>query len=557
MNWKSYSWGCLTSFLLLFILLATCVLFAFHNISHLHGKQKSLQDSAYLLIDLSSEIIDYRQESSPLWSDKLPLALNLLRSKLTSATKDPQVKGIVLKVSGYSPLSYSHADELAHLLQKFQTQSGKKVFAYIYSCTDSKFLLSSCAEQIFLNPSAAAGISFLGINAKKVFLHSFLEKIGIQVKVVRTGDYKSFGQSFTRDSMSSIAQAEIRKVYGSLFARYQKQLASNLALSTAEVSKIFDQNSKLTFSGESALNLVDSLAYYQDFLDAKNIKNILSIDKYQPKNQESKAKNKIAVVYLSGSIVFDSNSPEQEIDLQSTQDIFAKIKEDETVKAVVVRINSPGGSALASHLIAEQVIKRCTLPIVVSMGSVAASGGYYIASASDYIVADPYSITGSIGVCALLPNIHGLGEKLGINYSGVSFGEFSQSMDISKPHSPQLLSAIQSHIEDVYQEFCYCVARGRNLPLPKVKNLAQGKIYTAEQAKDLHLIDQVGYLEDAIAKAKELSKTEEAELAFYPTQDNWLKTLLRAKLGKVPFLKVLFATHNSLENKDYIQARLW
>ncbi len=557
MNWKSYSWGCLTSFSILLILFVSLVLLAFYNIPRLQNKQKPLQDSTYLLIDLSSEIVDYRQTSSPFWNDNLPLALNILRDKLSSASKDPKVKGIVLKVSDYSPLSYNHANNLAHLLQKFKAQSGKKVFAYIYSCTDGKFLVCSSAEQIFLNPSAAAGISLLGINAKKLFLRSFLDKIGIQVKVVRTGDYKSFGQSFTRDSMSSVAQTEIKKVYGSLFALYQKQLANNLALPIVKVNKMFEESSELTFSGKSALQLVDSLAYYQDFLNSKSIKNIVSIDKYQPKDQKPKAKNKIAIVYLSGSIVFESGIPEQEIDLQSTKNIFDKIAKEKNVKAIIVRINSPGGSALASHLIAKQILKNCQLPVVVSMGSVAASGGYYIASAGDYIMADPYSVTGSIGVCALLPNVHELGKKLGINYSGVSLGKFSQSLDISKPQSPQLLSALQLHIEKVYQEFCYFVAKNRKLPLPKVKTLAQGKIYTAEQAKDLHLINQVGYLEDAIAKAKELSKTKEADLIFYPTQDNWLESFFFTKLRRVPFLKLLFDTHNSLENKDYIQARMW
>jgi len=557
MNWKSYSFGCLSSFVFLLIILASATFLIFSGFSHLQGKQEKVQDNTYLLLDLNSEIIDYRWASSPFWEKESPLALNILRQKLNSAAQDPKVAGVILKISSLSPLGYSQADALAHLLQTFKKQSDKKVFAYIYSCTDSKLLLASCADEIYLCPSAAAGISLLGINAKKLYLKSFLQKIGLDVSVVRTGDYKTYGETFSRDSISQEGIAEAKKVYGSFFALSQKQIANNLSLPLAQVKSLYSSTSTLTLSGEAALKLVDSLAYYQQFLTAKKIKNSLDIRSYTPEPLQKETKNKIAVVHLQGAIVFDADEFEQKIDLESTREIFEQIEQDADIKAVVLSIKSPGGSALASHLIADQVIKKCPLPVVIAMNTVAASGGYYLASAGDYIVASPYTITGSIGVCALLSSAQGLSQKLGINYSGVSYGEFATSFDISKPQSPALISAVRSHIAKVYQEFCYFVAKGRNLPLPKVKNLAQGKIYTAEQAKALHLIDQVGYLDDALTKAKELAKIEQANIVYYPRETDWFKSLLHTKLKNFPLLKVFLDADKSWQSQDYIQARVW
>ena len=556
MNWKSYSFGCLTSLGLLALALLAAGFLGFYAVLGLQNKSEKVQEQTYLVLDLSKEIIDYRQASSPFWEKESPIALNILAKKLKAAAQDPQIEGVILKISGLSPLGYSRADQLTKLLQNFKKQSDKKLFTYIYSCSQTKLLLGSCADQIFLCPSAAAGIALLGFDAKKLYLKSFLQKIGVQIKVVRTGNYKTFGETFSRDSISPESLAQTKEVYGSFFNLFQTQLAKNLGMPTPEIKSLFSDKPQLTLSGKSALRLVDSLAYYQQFLSAKKIKNCLDISQYNPEVLPKKTKNKIAVVHLEGSIVLDAEELEQKIDFTSSQKIFSEIEKDAEIKAVVLTINSPGGSALASNLIADQLIKNCQIPVVIWMNTVAASGGYYLACAGDYIIASPYTITGSIGVCGLLPCIQGASQKLGVNYSGVSYGKFAESLDITKPQSPELIAAIQSHIDKVYQEFCYFVAQGRNLPLPKVKNLAQGKIYTAQRAKELHLIDQVGYLQDALDKAKELAQIKQANIVDYPQLMNWLK-FVQTKLKSFPLLKTVLNTNETLQSQDYIQTRVW
>ena len=309
-------------------------------------------------------------------------------------------------------------------------------------------------------------------------------------------------------------------------------------------------------SGAEALSVIDSLAYYDNFLAANKIKNVVTLSKYELGENEISSENKVAIVYLEGSIVSQTEDFGENIDFQTTKKIFAKI-EDSSIKAVVVRINSPGGSALASHLIAQQVLKSAKVPVVVSMGSLAASGGYYIASAGDYIVAEPYTITGSIGVLAILPNATKLAQKIGVNYSGLTFGEFAGSTDIFNPQSPQLVSAIQKHIEKVYQEFCGCVAKNRKMPIAEVKKLAQGKIYTATQAKEANLIDQVGYLADAVQKAKSLAKIDTAKIVTFPKEKEWWKNILNNKIANLPFVKLIFETNRTLSTEDMVQARIW
>ena len=557
MNWKSYSLGCLTSFVFLFFFVLAVILasfFVFHAIQNESGKK--IKDDTYLLLDLDKEIEEYQANPDFFRDEDTPLAINILREKLFSAVHDKAISGIIVKISGISPLSYSQADELANCLQSFKEASGKKVLSYIYFCTDTKFLVASCTDKIYLNPSTSAGISLLGFSTKRMYMKSLLDKIGVDVTVIRVGNYKSYGEVFTKDEPSKESLTEIKKVYGEYFDRYQSQLAQNLNLPLAKINKLYADTSDMIISGENALELVDSLAYYQEFLSNNSIENVVDIEAYKPKYEIAENENKVAVVYLSGSIDSRNNDLEQNIDFESTKEIFEEIEEDSEIKAVVVRVTSPGGSALASHLIAKQVIKKCKIPVVISMGSVAASGGYYLASSADYIFAEPYTITGSIGVFALLPNAEKLSKKIGINYRGVSFGQFAESMDIFNPQSPKTVNAIQKHISSVYDEFCTFVADNRNIPLTTVKNLAQGKIYTATQAKSVKLVDEVGYLEDAILKANQLAKIETSEPVFYPEEADWWKSIFKNKLGKVPFLKEFMQTQSILQSEDLVQARI-
>jgi protease-4 len=366
-----------------------------------------------------------------------------------------------------------------------------------------------------MNPSASAGIMMNGVSENVVFLKDMLDKLGVKVNIVRAGDYKSAGETFTRNSMSDEAKNNSLELISDYYEQLIMDLANSYKVSEDEVIKIIEDREKLLINQEQSieLNLVHELIHFDSLLKKLKIdnNNLIKHSKYIPKSEKMQ-KDKIAVVYMVGNIGHNSS-----ISSSSYTQIFNDILKDDNIKSVVLRINSGGGSALESEIIHNKIIQlKEKKTVIVSLSDIAASGGYYIASNANKIVADPYTITGSIGVFGMIPDLSGTAEKIGINNEVIGFGKYNRVGNPFIPFSTEFETALQLEINDVYNEFKNRVSEGRNIPFDDVEEIAQGQIWSAKKALDIKLIDEIGGLQDAIKYASSISNVSNYSTVYYP-----------------------------------------
>lgn len=460
--------------------------------------------------------------------------LNDVLKAIQGAKENAHIKGIYLNLS-ISPNDYATLEAIRTALVDFK-QSKKFIIAYGEVMEEHSYYLASVADEIYLNPAGELLID--GFSYNVAYLKGMFNKLGVEPQLIRHGKYKAAGEPLISEKMSSENRQQIESYLGSMYDNYVQAIAKSRKKTPEEIKHIADE--LLLQSPEDA----KKLGMITDVLFEDQVHDILikkaNVDKLKDLNFVSagevaktvkgasySVKEKIAVIYCIGDIV-SGKGDEQQMGSATIVESLRKAKNDSSIKAVVLRINSPGGSAMASDVIWREVIlTKKVKPVIVSMGAVAASGGYYIAAPADVIVAESNSITGSIGVFALLMNAQQLmKDKLGINVETVKFGKYADLGSANRPLTEAEKVILQRYIDRIYADFISKVSKGRNLSESQVDSIAQGRVWSGTDAKKIGLVDELGGLNKAIEIAAQKANIKEYRISQYPEQKEPLQQFL-------------------------------
>ncbi|NQX85694.1 MAG: signal peptide peptidase SppA [Flavobacteriaceae bacterium] len=470
------------------------------------------------------------------------------------AAIDDKIKGIsidnTITVAGVAQIQ-----ALRDALLRFKS-SGKFITAYGDIYTQKDYYLSSVADTIFVNPAAI--FEFKGLSTERFYYKDFEDKTGVKMEVIKLGKYKSAVEPYLLNEMSDENREQITIYLNSIWSTMRSQIAKSRGLSEHQIDTIAGNLLARNATLAVASQLADKAVYHDEYLNM--LKNALGISKSEELNTinitdyaehadleialNTRSKNRIAVIYAEGEIIYGKGNKDY-IGDGVMNDAIREAREDERIKAVVLRINSPGGSALASELIWREIeLTKQVKPVIVSMGNVAASGGYYIACNADRIVAEASTITGSIGVFGMLPNVKGLADNIGINAEQVTTHKNAMTYSFLEPLSENQRTYFMNGIYDVYDLFTRRVAVGRGMTQDRVKEIGEGRVYTGLDALEIGLIDEIGGLDVALEYAAKVAEIEEYRIEEYPVFEmnfdeifenfGWIKsdeTLLREKFG--------------------------
>lgn len=509
----------------------------------------------WLIINPSGAVPDYNEiQAMPMMKKLSGNSVESITSKIRYAAGDSRIKGILLEPAGVA-LSLPAIGEIGLALNDFKA-AGKPVYAVGDMIYQADYLLASYADEIALDPSASGGIMLSGVSASSLFYKALLDKYGIKMHVIQAGEFKGAGEPFSQTGFSEGTRQNIAKALSDRFEQILALLAKNRELTVEDMRAVYNERKDLFILADEALELklIDLASTRADYLAKHNIKkdNTVSIAKY--KTTESAAKgDKIAVVYLSGEIM--PGTPQYgktQISYDKVRKITREISKDKSVKAVVLRIDSPGGSALESDHIYRELLKlKQEKPIVVSMSGVTASGGYYISCAADKILADAGTIAGSIGVIMTLPELTQASRRLGISSETIKFGKFAGGINPLEPYSPELLASLKRSAIATYDEFKGIVMAARGIAPEKINSVAEGRIYSAADALSLGLIDEVATLDRAVALAAELAQISSYSTVTYPNKISFWDALSESDFfGMVRYKLLGRPLHNYVDDYD-------
>lgn len=482
-----------------------------------------VKDKSVLVFDLSLNISDTEPNASTSEAieealsgdDTNSVTLRTVLDSINKAAKDKRIVAIYLdgsKSSGSGGSGFATLKEVREALERFKA-SGKKIIAYDVELSKSQYYLSSVADTIILNPMGTVQMN--GFSSVPLFYTGALEKFGIGVQVLRVGKYKSAVEPFILKKLSQENRQQTQALLGDLWSDYITTVGKSRKITPQQLQAIADNQGELMASDAQKQRLVDRVAYLDEVVtDLKKLTGSKDQDKTFRQirlstyaNAEGKdikkrlSDNKIAIVYAEGEIV-NGQGTGQQVGGDSFARQMRLLRQDEDVKAVVLRINSPGGSVTGSDVILREVrLTREKKPVIVSMGNYAASGGYWIATAANYIFAEPNTITGSIGVFGLQFNVQKLANSNGITWDVVKTARYADSTTVSRPKTPQELAIAQKSVNQIYNQFLDKVAEARKIPKLKVAQIAQGRVWSGQDAKKLGLVDELGGIEDAIQYA--------------------------------------------------------
>jgi len=506
-----------------------CLKVAASGVAH---HETTVHDKSVLVFDMDVAITDAPEHGSPglnvsslTGGGSSPrLTVYEIVKAIDQAAKDDKIVAIYMSgsldtdnaASGYAALR-----EVRQALERFKA-SGKKIYAYLDEPTVKDYYLVSVANEISLNPFGVLSIN--GIGAESFYLRDALQKYGVGVQVTRVGKYKSYVEMFTEDHMSDADREQLTKLLGGIWTNLVGDLAASRKLPVDDLKNLTNQPGVFLASDALKDKLVDKLAYLDEIIDKledvgaydetndtfyqvamSTYADKLETDRIQA--TKSASSDKIAVVYAEGEIV-DGGSGADNVGGDDLASTLREVRGDKDVKAVVLRVNSPGGSVLASEVIQREIrkLREEKKPVVVSMGTYAASGGYWISAYGDYIFAEPTTVTGSIGVFGLKFNIKDIANEHGVAFDGVKTAPFADVDTMTRPWNPDEQKLAQTLVDNIYDSFIHKVSEGRKIPEDKVYEIAQGRVWTGADAKDLGLVDALGGLGDAIKKAEELGK---------------------------------------------------
>lgn len=546
------------------------------------NKSVSIRDNSVLVLKTDVPIPDRSDPNSFAGIDIInmtfsPIAgLNDILKNLEKAASDSKIKGVLIE-TGLIPSGWATTEEIRNALKKFREESGKFVISYTdYVLEQQGYYLSSVADKIYINPSSS--VDFKGLSGEVMFYKKALEKLGIEVQVTRHGKFKGAVEPYILDKLSEENKAQIKDYVGSIWNHTVKMMAESRGLSENQLNLLADKLAGTLATGALQSKLVDGLMFRDELddtlkalsgLKSDDKLNFVSMSKYTKVPDPKKVltvKNRIAVIYASGTIIMRKGN-EYNIGAKNYADIIKKERLDSSVKAIVLRVNSPGGSSSAADLIwREMQLAAKAKPVIVSMGNYAASGGYYISAPGTKIYANPTTVSGSIGVFGLLPNTGKLmNQKLGISNETINTNENSDFPSIYRPMKSYEKEVMQMMIEKVYSDFVSKVSTGRKMTFESVDSIGQGRVWTGTSALKLGLVDEIGGLRDAIKGAAELAGLENYSIRELPVVEEPFTRLLNQLSGeiKLNFLKKelgeSFMFYNTLmEIKDLsgVQARL-
>jgi protease-4 len=474
-----------------------------------------------------------------------PLGIWDAVNAINAAATDPAIKFIYLKPDGLSG-HYAQVEELRSALSAFRLRSGKPIVAYMQNPGNGNYYLASVADKIYMPPYDGAMNNFAGISSQMIFLKDILDKIGVNVQLIRHGKYKSAGEMFVRNASSPENMEQNTAMVKSLWNSLSSEIAQSRNISTEELNSMLD-NLELNFPEDFLeKGLVDELLSREELENKltdlyvtdsyENVKSISLSDYSKLKNIVNyKAKDKIAIVYANGDIV-DGND-KTNIAGDRFANIIAKIRKDSTVKAVVLRVNSPGGSVFASEKIkAELDLLREEVPVIASYGGYAASGGYWISANTDYIFSNATTLTGSIGVFSMIPDMSKtIKEKLHVNITPVNSNKHADMYGMMRPLDQNEIDYMQASVEKIYGKFTELVANGRDMTVEDVDAIAQGRVWTGAEAIGIGLVDKIGTLEDAINYAaisiEGVDGLEDVQIVEYPKPMGTFEMLLEELTG--------------------------
>ena len=545
------------------------------------GATSSIEKNSILRIKLQGEIVERAGEGSPLdflnQDEVSIIGLDQALDALKKAAKNDRVKGIYLEagVLGSYP---ADLQELRRALIEFK-ESGKWVIAYGDVYSRGSYYLCSAADELYLNPSGM--IDWSGMSSQPIFYTGLMKKIGVKMQVFKVGTYKSAVEPFINTEMSDANREQVKSFLGSIWGNMLKDVAESRKLSVDALNTLADSATVLCEAEDYVQNkLADKLCYLSEVKDAlrerleldedDDLKFTTLADVAASDDLGDKVDEEVAVYYAYGEIN-DARTTgfnqEHNITTKETITDLQKLRKDKDVKAVVIRVNSPGGSAYASEQIWHEIqLLRAEKPVIVSMGAMAASGGYYISCGANQIFAEPMTLTGSIGIFGMIPDASELlTEKLGLSFDVVKTNAMSDFGATGRPLNAGESAMMQNYINRGYDLFTSRVAGGRGIAQDSVKVIGEGRVWTGEQALTIGLVDKLGNLDDAIKAAAELAEIEKYTIGRYPSPTPWYMSLLdkesngymeskiRAALGEY---YPAFSFIQRIGKMDPIQARL-
>lgn len=499
---------------------------------------KDVADNTVFVINLEGQLQE-RSVDNPfsqyLGGAASTIGLDDLLDGIKKAKENDKIKGIYIEAGAFAPDSYASLQAVRKALVDFK-KSGKWIVAYGDMYTQATYYVASVADKVYLNPSGQ--IDWHGLASQTMFLKDALAKFGVQMQVVKVGAYKSATEMFTGDKMSDANREQVTAFLGGIWQNVCQDVAKSRKVSVGQLNQYADNF--ITFAEPKSyvgMKLVDGLLYHDQLKD--EVKKLMKLGKDDdistiglagimnvPGGKEEG--DEIAVYYAYGDIVDGASGAlsqsESVIDGTKVSKDLENLADDDDVKAVVVRINSGGGSAYASEQIwrAIQLVKA-KKPVVVSMGGMAASGGYYMSCSANWIVAEPTTLTGSIGIFGMFPDMSGLvTQKLGVKFDEVKTNKNSAFGTMARPFSEEEMAYLSSYISRGYSLFRQRVADGRHMSVDAVEKVAQGHVWVGQDALKIKLVDQLGGLDDAVAKAAKLAKLDEYYTASYPGKADWL-----------------------------------
>jgi protease-4 len=537
-----------------------------------------LQDNTVLNLRLNGPITERTPEEDPFTSligYDLPstLGLNDIVSAIRKAKNNDKVKGIYID-SRAMTASMATLAEIRHELENFK-ESGKFIVSYADAYTQGGYYLASVADKVAINPQGVLDLH--GLASIPLFYKDALDKLGIEVQIFKVGTYKSAVEPFTQNEMSKASKEQASAYLNDAWSFLRSDLAKSRSLTPANIDALVNslpamQSADFLLSS----NLVDTLLYeteMKDYLrsllyigkDAKIPSATISNMKTVTTKTVKKTENTVAILYAHGDITSGTGS--SNIQDKFLVDQIEKLRKDNEIKAVVFRVNSGGGSAYASEQIWKAITDlKAEKPVVVSMGDLAASGGYYIACNADKIVAQPTTLTGSIGIFGAIPSFAGTAKKLGISTDEVKTNEFSDFGNIARPFNEREKQLFQSMVERGYDLFLTRCAEGRNMPKDSMALYAEGRVWTGNQAKAIGLVDELGGIERAIEIAAEMANLGKSYVVFeYPRLRSRFDELLNPKKEEVVARTMkeylgesykMFMLLKNIKEQDYIQARI-
>jgi len=536
--------GIVISFVVLFIVLMGIIGAIISSASS--DQEIVVKSNSVLYLSFDYDITE-RSEANPLGSLNLPgystknIGLDDILARIKYAATDGNIKGIYLDAS-HIGVGFASLKEVRDELSAFR-KTGKFVVAYNAGYDQKAYYVASIADKIYVNPQGT--IDFRGLASSTMFYKDLLDKVGVEMQIVKVGTFKSAVEPYFLNKMSDPNRLQVTSYLGSIYSTFINEIAASRNIAADSLRAIANDYRVRDADDAVKYKLADAKLYKDELLSdlRKRLKisekdeiSFVSLLDYNKKIKDDTSGSEIAVLYAAGEIVDGEGTGPGQIGGDKFSRELRKLREDDAVKAVVLRVNSPGGSALASDIIWREVIlTKKVKPVIVSMGDLAASGGYYISAAADSIFAEPTTITGSIGVFGVIPNFQNLmNNKIGVHYDGVKTGKFADLMtSFDRPLTAEERDIIQREVDKVYATFTKVVADGRKLAVADVDSIGQGRVWTGAQGVNNKLVDRLGSLDVAIQAAAKKANLSKYKVSQYPEKEDPFTSILNNSKEKV------------------------